>query len=89
MPDPELPQLTVWPDTETELLTVAVHVVLAPTATEPGLHVTVVCVSAGFVVVGLKFAVIVPSPFTVAVVEADEGLARVMEDELTLQPENP
>ncbi len=88
IPDPELPQLTVWPNTGTELLTVAVHVVLEPTGTEVGLQETTVCVAAGFAVVGLKFAFIVPSPFIVAVVEGDEGLLMVMEGELVSQPEN-
>ncbi len=89
MPDPVLPQLTVWPVTGTELVTVAVHVVLVPTGTEAGLQEITVFVSAGFTVVGLKFAVIVPSPFIVAVVDAEDGLARVMtEGLLTVQPEN-
>ena len=89
MPDPVLPQLTVWPVTGTELVTVAVHVVLVPTGTEVGLQETTVFVSAGFIVVGLKSAVIVPKPLIVAVVEAEDGLARAIADELlTLQPEN-
>ena len=88
MPDPALPQLTVWPVTGTELLTVAVQVVLDPTATDAGSQETVVCVAAGCMVVGLKFAVIVPSALIVAVVVDDEGLSIVMDDELTVQPEN-
>ena len=89
MPDPLLPQLTVWPVTGTELVTVAVQVVLLPTGAEAGSHVIVVWVSAGFVVVGLKLADIVPSPFRVAFVEAEEGSANAMADGLlTVQPEN-
>jgi hypothetical protein len=68
---------------------VAVHVVLDPAATDLGSHVTTVCVSAGFIVVGLKFAVIVPKSFTVAVVDANDGSANVMADaSLTVQPVN-
>jgi hypothetical protein len=67
---------------------VAVHIVLDPAATDPGSQVTSVCVSAGFIVVGLKFAVIVPKSFIVAVVLADGGSVIVMADALlTLQPE--
>jgi hypothetical protein len=72
-------------------LTVAVHIVLDPAATDPESEsqVTRVCVAAGFSVVGLKFAVIVPKSFTVAVVDANEGSANVMADSsLTVQPEN-
>jgi hypothetical protein len=75
-------------------LTVAVHIVLDPAATDPESpespesQVTWACVAAGFSVVGLKFAVIVPKSFTVAVVLADEGSVIVMADALlTLQPE--
>jgi hypothetical protein len=70
-------------------LTVAVHIVLDPAATDLRSQVTWVCVAAGFSVVGLKFAVIVPKSFTVAVVDANEGSAKVMADaSLTVQPVN-
>jgi hypothetical protein len=65
-----------------------VQVVLLPTSAEDGLQVTEVCVLANCAVVGLKFAVIVPKSFIVAVVEADEGSDIVIDDVLTFQPEN-
>ena len=61
IPDPSALQPTVTLVNGELLVTVAVHVVLVPTSTEPGLQETRVCVSASFtVVVGLKLAVIVP-----------------------------
>ena len=64
------------------------HVVLVLTGTEVGLQETTVCVAAGFIIVGLKFAVIVPTPFIVALVEAEDGMAKAIADEFpTLQPE--
>ena len=89
MPDPALPQLTVWPETDEPPVTVAVHVTLPPTSRELALQTTLVCVSTGFTVVGLKFAVIVPTPFMVAVVVGeDESASAIEEASLTLQPEN-
>jgi hypothetical protein len=88
MPDPVLPQLTDWPVTGTELVTVAVQVVLAPTGIDVGLQDMTVDVGAVFIVVGLKFAVIVPTPFIVAVVDAEDELTNtIAEDLLTLQLE--
>ena len=89
MPDPALPQLTVWPATDDPPVTVAVHVTVPPTSMEPALQETSVCVSATLTVVGLKFAVIVPTPLMVTVVEADDESATTRaEASLTLQPEN-
>jgi hypothetical protein len=88
MPDPVLPQLTDWPVTGTELVTVAVQVVLAPTGIDVGLQDMTVDVGAVFIVVGLKFAVIVPTPFIVTVVDAEDELTNTIAEELlTLQLE--
>ena len=89
MPEPVLPQLTVCPETDGPPDTVAVHVALSPTFTESGLHVIDVWVSAGCTVVGLKFAVIVPTPLIVAVVDAKvESATTIDVESLTLQLEN-
>jgi hypothetical protein len=88
IPDPSALQLTIVFVSGELLVTVTVQVVLVPTGTELGSQVTAVSVFAGFIVVGLKFAVIVPKSFIVAVVEADEGSAIVIDDVLTFQPEN-
>jgi hypothetical protein len=88
IPDPSALQLTVASVSGELLVTVAVQVAPVPTGTELGLQVTMVSVSARVTVVGLKFAVIVPKSFIVAVVLADRGSAIVMADaSLTLQPE--
>ena len=88
MLDPVLPNPTLPPATEPEPVTVAVHLVAVPAGTEVGSQLRTVCVAAGCTLTGLKFAVTVPSRFTVAVVEAEDGSATAIADvSLTLQPE--